>query len=137
MMSCVVMIYHKEYKLLVRLQLAPVIIAIPFFVEIERLQAKKHKINGHYISVKLEVLSMSKSSDVLGLSGHELTPPNTEECVVPDLIEVTGLPPIADESLIRSYFESTRSGGKKGTVLECKLINPGVARLKLRDPEGM
>ena len=87
-------------------------------------------------NIHVEVMTVPKSRDSTSLTAHDPIPPYADTAVIPDSIEVTGLIPSADESLITDYFESTKSGGARGIVLECKLVGSGVARLKFRSPEG-
>ena len=51
-------------------------------------------------------------------------------------VQVTGLcNTIADEDLV-AYFETPRSGGRKGSVIQCTIEEGGTAYVEFDSPEG-
>ena len=98
-----------------------------FCTEKIQLQAKKHMIHDHSISVKLQ-------------APHEPPPlsdqPDSESETECNVLEVSGLPPKADSDTLEMYFEGPRSGGCEGAVENCIFISPGVAQVKFTSPKG-
>ena len=113
------------------------------FTEIQKIKKKKHSIKKHSIAVEIKHIQASvdsqqptavdtaQSHSPTSSDGNDLSEP-----VVPDLIEVSGLHPQADEDVIMNYFHGAKSGGAKGTVTECKLMGSGVARIRFSSPES-
>lgn len=96
-----------------------------------QLLGKKHMIEGHNISVKLQPANQSPPESP-PLSDQ----PDSESEIECDVLEVSGLPPKADIDTLEMYFETQRSGGCDGGVINCTFISPKVAQVKFRSPKG-
>uniref|UniRef100_A0A1X7SWG9 PAR14-like first RRM domain-containing protein n=1 Tax=Amphimedon queenslandica TaxID=400682 RepID=A0A1X7SWG9_AMPQE len=100
------------------------------FLGIAEFLKNKHKIKKQQIEIKLtdppdpaSFTTSTSTPDALGLDYY------------PDLIEVTFDGDI-DTDAIQMYFESKRSGGKKGKVVESiKKFEDGVIRVKFESPD--
>ena len=51
-------------------------------------------------------------------------------------VKVTGLPTNVNDEEVELYFETQKSGGRKGSIRKCVIENNGVAFLEFDDPEG-
>ena len=54
----------------------------------------------------------------------------------PRQIEVSNVPDVADEELVKVYFEGAKSGGCANAVAECTQIQSGVFLVTFYDPKG-
>ena len=61
---------------------------------------------------------------------------NSEE-EEPRQIEVSNVPDVADEEMVKAYFEGTESGGCANAVAECIQIKGGVFLVTFHDPKGI
>lgn len=52
-------------------------------------------------------------------------------------MKVTGLPANLNNEEIEVYFETQKSGGRKGSIKKCVIEQNGVAFLEFYDPEGI
>ena len=58
------------------------------------------------------------------------------EGVVCNQIEVSNVPDTVKEVVLKTYFETSKSGGSDNAVSECKKISPGVFHVTFHDPQG-
>jgi hypothetical protein len=53
-----------------------------------------------------------------------------------DTLLISNLPENADDSLIEIYFESPKSGGCEGAIERIHFVDPKVAKVQFKDPQG-
>ena len=55
----------------------------------------------------------------------------------PSQIEVHNVPSKVTENVLKTYFETGKSGGCKDAVADCKQIENGIFTVTFHDPQGI